>query len=135
MIFTIFLLAALMQLTFSMPSMQKVREARDAAAPATYCSDVPPGVRKPEPVDCHQIIEYFSQYDPSGWITLDSCIMDSVGSCYGYICNNRDESIRINTGELAYNLTVNLFDPCILAGRDAYWNGGDYYAVMGGVTG
>ncbi|GAB1314429.1 hypothetical protein MFIFM68171_04639 [Madurella fahalii] len=68
--------------------------------------------------DCHQVIDGFSQYESSGYITLgpgDSLTIYQ-GSCEGILINNMKTSININEATVAFNMTAHIFNICITGG-------------------
>jgi hypothetical protein len=44
-----------------------------------------------------------------------------VDSCAGHVCNGDRKPIQVNEATLAWNMTTNIFNPCVVNGKYGFW--------------
>lgn len=64
-----------------------------------------------------------SEYSPTGYIEFGwrACLVKKVGTCVGWLCNERYDSNRLNEATAAWELTAGPFNNCVVRGLLGMW--------------
>ncbi|KAK0739301.1 hypothetical protein B0T21DRAFT_391503 [Apiosordaria backusii] len=83
--------------------------------------------RIPDRNNCHRVIDTFSQSSKTGLmdIAAGNCITIGVNTCSGFICNYQNYKVQVNMAKMAIDMTVNIFNRCVLNDQYGQWAGGD----------
>ncbi|KAK4197723.1 hypothetical protein QBC40DRAFT_256811 [Triangularia verruculosa] len=108
-------LPILIQLAIAGPVERATKQQQDY--PSTGCFALEGNI--PDRGYCHRVIDAFSQSSKTGLTDLapGSCIGASVSTCGGFICNYNDHQVQINMAKMAIDMTVNVYDRCVLNDR------------------
>ncbi|KAK4099532.1 hypothetical protein N658DRAFT_508576 [Parathielavia hyrcaniae] len=84
--------------------------------------------KQPNPIDCHHLIDAFSQADASGHITLEGrqVLEMAVGTCAGTLFNKQTTNAKISTASLAFDMKDKIYNRCVSNGMWGRWETDEY---------